>query len=178
MKAQLLDRDPARAAQIDLHRWLDEPGLPPDAPRPVSTALEAVDRQIARWKERRDPRAIESSGWATQQWLHFLEGIADGLDARAMAALDERFDLTASHNSEIICVWLRLAIACDYAAAKPRLAEFLTEVGRRKFLKPLYTELAKTPAGLALARQIYATARPRYHAVSSSTVDKLLEQRN
>jgi hypothetical protein len=47
-------------------------------------------------------------------------------------------------------------------------------VGRRKFLKPLYTELAKTTEGTARARAIYAKARPRYHAVSTGTIDKIL----
>jgi leukotriene-A4 hydrolase len=49
------------------------------------------------------------------------------------------------------------------------------EVGRRKFLKPIYTELAKTPSGLERARGIYAKARPRYHAVSTGTIDKILK---
>ena len=48
-------------------------------------------------------------------------------------------------------------------------------VGRRKYLKPLYTELAKTPAGLERARAIYSKARPRYHAVSTGTIDKILK---
>jgi leukotriene-A4 hydrolase len=48
-------------------------------------------------------------------------------------------------------------------------------VGRRKFLKPLYTELAKTPEGMARARAIYREARPRYHSVSKGTIDKILK---
>ena len=49
------------------------------------------------------------------------------------------------------------------------------EPGRRKFLKPLYTELAKTEGGKQRARAIYAQARPRYHAVSSEAIDKILQ---
>ncbi len=110
----------------------------------------------------------------TQQWLTFLEGIADALDARKMAALDAAFGFTKSGNSEIVCTWLRLSIASGYAPADARLAEFLMEVGRRKFLKPLYTELAKTEAGMKRGREIYEKARPRYHAVSVGTIDKIL----
>ena len=60
-------------------------------------------------------------------------------------------------------------------AADPRLNEFLMNVGRRKYLKPLYSEMAKSDDGMARARAIYAKARPRYHAVSTGTIDKILK---
>ncbi|HSP33018.1 MAG TPA: leukotriene A4 hydrolase C-terminal domain-containing protein, partial [Thermoanaerobaculia bacterium] len=46
--------------------------------------------------------------------------------------------------------------------------------GRRKFLKPLYQKLAETDAGRQRARDIYAKARPTYHAVSRGTIDGIL----
>ena len=55
------------------------------------------------------------------------------------------------------------------------MEQFLLSVGRRKFLKPLYAALAKTEPGLARARKIYAKARPRYHAVSTKTIDGVLK---
>jgi leukotriene-A4 hydrolase len=48
-------------------------------------------------------------------------------------------------------------------------------MGRRKFLKPLYTELAKTPEGLEFARNVYKKARPTYHSVSVNTIDEILK---
>jgi hypothetical protein len=46
-------------------------------------------------------------------------------------------------------------------------------VGRRKFLTPLYKAL-KTKGDIKLAREIYAKAKPNYHAVSTQTMDALL----
>ncbi len=69
---------------------------------------------------------------------------------------------------------MRLSIQCSYHAADARLEEFLMDVGRRKYLEPLYKELKKTPQGLELAKSIYAKARPRYHAMSQGTIDELL----
>ena len=48
------------------------------------------------------------------------------------------------------------------------------QVGRRKFLKPLYEALAKTEQGKAVALEIYGRARPRYHAISQRTLDGIL----
>ena len=52
--------------------------------------------------------------------------------------------------------------------------QFLLSVGRRKFLKPLYEELAKTKEGKARARAVYLQARPRYHSVAVRTIDQIL----
>ena len=40
-----------------------------------------------------------------------------------------------------------MSIKNKYAAADARLEEFLVTIGRRKFVKPLFDELAKTPEG-------------------------------
>lgn len=174
LKHALLDDDPSRAGKIDLVEWLERPGLPADAPRPHTRSLDLVDAEIARWAVRRDAAPLVTDGWCTQQWLHFLEGIAGNLDAQGLAALDARHRFTQSGNCEILDVWLRLAIQCGYSAADARCEQFLGEVGRRKYLEPLYKELVKTPAGLERARRIYSGARAHYHAVSRGTIDELL----
>ena len=92
-----------------------------------------------------------------------------------LAALDEARDFTNSGNSEILAAWLAIAIAADYQPAMPRLQQFLLEVGRRKFLVPLYKALLAAPDGRARAMAIYRQARPRYHSVSTGTLDKLLD---
>jgi len=159
---------------LDLDAWLEAPGLPADAPRPRTESLARVDAEVARWASTKDAQAVAAQGWVTQQWLHFLEGIAAGLDAPGMEALDARFGFTRTGNCEILDIWLRLSIQCGYHAADARLQEFLMDVGRRKYLEPLYKELKKTPEGLARANSIYAKARPRYHALSQGTIDEVL----
>ena len=101
-------------------------------------------------------------------------GGEDDRRRRLLADLDAAWKLTANQNAEIAAAWLQIAIAARYEAAYPRIEEFLTSVGRRKFLKPLYSELAKTPEGLARARAIYAKARPTYHTIATLTLDKIL----
>ena len=95
-----------------------------------------------------------------------------------MAELDQAFGLTESGNSEILSAWFVLAIRSGYQSAMPYLREFLGTVGRRKFLSPLYKALARTEAGKATAREIYAEYRPLYHAISTRTLDQILEWEN
>jgi hypothetical protein len=71
-------------------------------------------------------------------------------------------------------VWLRLSIQHEYLPAEAALRRFLTDVGRRKFLEPLYRQLVKTPTGREWALDTYRTARGRYHAVSRGTIDEVV----
>ncbi len=175
LKNQLFTQDLAAAARIDLAAWLDQPGLPSDAPRTASPALAKVDQERQRWLAGLPARELATAGFITQQWQHFIQGMPVAVSVAQMAALDDAFHFSASGNSEILCDWLVLAIRHQYRLDDQPLAKFLMSVGRRKFLKPLYTELAKTEGGLARARAIYAQARPRYHAVATGTIDKILK---
>jgi hypothetical protein len=162
---------------VDLGRWLLEPGLPADAPKVASTGIAKVDVEVKRLGEGVAPKALDTKGWITQQWQHFIKSLPADLSLARMGELDAAFGFTKSGNSEILCDWLVLSVRRGYAPARPRVEEFLQGVGRRKFLKPLYTELAKTPEGLAWARAVYAKARPKYHAVATGTIDQLLQQK-
>ena len=62
-----------------------------------------------------------------------------------------------------------------FCPADARLKSFLIEVGRRKYIKPLYQELAKTPEGKERAREIYKTSRAGYHPIAVTTIDDLLK---
>ncbi|MDX1978650.1 MAG: M1 family metallopeptidase, partial [Bryobacteraceae bacterium] len=160
--------------KVPLARWLKEPGLPPEAYLPSSDAFEAVSAAARAWLDG-GGAAIDTKGWTTQQWLHFLRAMpVERLSPKRMAELDRAFGFTKSGNSEIVFEWLERSIKTGYAAAYPRLEEFLTTVGRRKFVKPLYEELAKTEEGKKRAGAIYAKARAGYHPITQSAADKII----
>jgi leukotriene-A4 hydrolase len=146
--------------------------LPPNAPKLKSDAFARVDAQIERWKR---GQMLDTAGWVTHQWIHFIHGLPSKLTLAQMKALDDKFHFTQSGNSEILEAWLERAIDNHYAAANPAIERFLLSQGRRKYLKPLYTKLAATPEGLATARRIYAKARPTYHPISQSTIDGIVK---
>jgi hypothetical protein len=158
--------------RADVGLWTAQPGLPADAPRPRTEALAAVDEQVAAWKDGVPPRELQTRGWSTQQWLRFLRALPETTSAEQMAALDEAFGFTRSGNSEILCQWLELSIRHGYGVADASLERFLHEVGRRKFLRPLYTALVKVNP--ERARALYLQNRTRYHSVATSTLDGIV----
>ena len=46
-------------------------------------------------------------------------------------------------------------------------------IGRLYLTMPLYKAFAKTPAGLAFARKVYAKARSGYHPLTQEAVERL-----
>lgn len=152
---------------VPLDEWIYRPGIPDGAADPHSDAFQQVESELARWQQ---GQAIDTHAWSTQLWLHFLRTLQNP----DMARLDREFHLTESGNSEILHQWLLMAVRAGYQPAFSRMEQFLASVGRRKFLKPLYTELMKTPEGRDRARRIYAAARAGYHPIAQTTIDGIV----
>ena len=175
LKANLFAKDPKAARGIDLVEWIEKPGLPKHFAMPKSPALDAVDKQAADWTAGRlSTVQIQSAKWSTQEWVRFLQSLPTSLDAKRLAELDRGLKLSDQHNVEIVGQWLLMSIRGDYAASYPKLETFLIEIGRRKFIVPLYKELMKTAAGRELAKAIYAKARPGYHPIAVGTLDEIV----
>ena len=117
--------------------------------------------------------AMDTRGWSTQQWLEFLQVLPSPLSENQMAELDHTFHLT-TNNDEILAQWLKMVIPANYHPAFPRLRQFLLEVGRMKMIRPLYTELMKTPSGRRFALEVYAEARPGYHPIAQKAISKIV----
>jgi len=176
LNKNLLDTNPNSVSRADVDEWIYKAGLPKNAPQPKSDAFDKVKTQAQGWL-RNDITAsgIKPDAWTTQEWLHFLTSLPSNLGTEKMAELDLAFNLSKIGNSEIAFQWLLMSIKNNYAAANPRLEEFLTTIGRRKFVRPLFEELAKTPAGKERAITIYTKARPGYHPITVTSVDGILK---
>ena len=90
-----------------------------------------------------------------------------------MKELDIAWSISTTGNNEVLFAWLEQSIRSNYTPSYERLESFLIEVGRRKFLTPLYRAMVETgQKDMALA--IYSQARPNYHSDATGTMDELL----
>lgn len=175
LREHLLTKNPEAAARIDVHAWTEEPGLPSGAFEPTSSRFARVDAAAADWLAGRAAASqLDTHEWTTHEWLHFLGLLPQKLSNDQLAELDRAFGLTERGNAEVAQQWLLIAVRNNYAPAQNRIERFLTSIGRRKFVIPLYAELCKTPDGLERARRIFAQARPRYHPITTESVERLL----
>lgn len=174
-KKNLLAKNKALASKINYEEWIYQPGLPANCPQPKSAEFEKVTAQLNAFLSGTPATQLETKNWTTHHWLYFLGNLPDTLSKEKMIELDYTFNFTRTGNSEIACEWFLHCIKAHYETAYGPLKNFLMSVGRRKFLKPLYSELAKKPEDKTWAKEVYAQARAGYHSVSANTIDGILK---
>ena len=175
LKENLLDRFPGIVTPEQVAAWVNAPGLPADAPLSTAPVYGSVDAARAAWLAGQvAAKKLDTRGWVTPQWTYFLRGMPPTLRKDQLADLDRAFGLTKTPNAIVAASWLRLVIENTYQPSYPRLEEFLASNGRQTLLLPLYTQLMKTPAGEALARRVYARARPLYQARTAAALDAIV----
>jgi leukotriene-A4 hydrolase len=174
LNRELIKGDKELEEKIRVNDWIYGPGLPSNCPVIISTELERAGQAAQSFLNGTAAEDLDTTQWTTHHWLYFIRTLGNNLDAGKMAQLDSTFHFLESGNSEILCEWLQRAIASKYTAAYNELEMFLCSVGRRKFVKPLFAELIKTPAGKTQALEIYKLARPGYHSVTAQTIDGIL----
>ncbi|HEX2835210.1 MAG TPA: M1 family metallopeptidase [Thermoanaerobaculia bacterium] len=171
---EILTRElPDVVEKVDINAWIHGPGLPANAPKPQSQAFAKVEERARAFAAGGAASAIPVASWSSHERVHFIQSLP-AISAEKMAELDGAFHFSDSGNSEVLSAWLEKSIDAKYKGAYPAIERFLTTQGRRKFLRPLYEKLAKTPDDLAFAKSIYAKARPTYHPVSQATIDTVL----
>lgn len=162
---------PGALARVHGHDYLHGEGLPASAPQPQSQRLaELLALPPAL------PDVASSRPLSPLEWPLYLDRMPHPAPPATCAALDQRFALSASHNAEILSAWLQLALESEYAPALPRAEAFLGEVGRMKYLKPLYRALARRPETRSRARALFERFRSGYHPIACHVIDKLLRE--
>ena len=175
MKDRLLVRFPELLPEVD--RWVFKPGVPNSAPRVRSDELQRIEDRAAQWAAGRLPtRQLRLHQLDALVVMHFLDSLPSRLRVANMTELDKVFGLSQSGNSEVLFRWLLLSIRNGYRGADASLERFLSNVGRRKYVKPLYQALAKSKTNRARANAIYGRVRRRYHPITRATIDTLLRE--
>lgn len=172
VRRNLFQGDVALERRLMLDQWVYRPGLPENAVRPDAQAFAEVDAAVRAFAGGGAIASVPFAGWNTAERIRFLNALPRRLPGARLSALDQAFLLSQSGNSEVLFAWLKLAIANRHDPALLAAERFLTTMGRRKFVLPLFDALiAQGEWGRPAAQRIYARARPGYHAVTRGSVD-------
>ena len=175
LDANLLTPNPGIVSREKIQEWVFGAEMPADVVLAQSDAFSKVGEQRNAWLDGKLPAAaLSTRGWSAHEWQHFLDNMPERATREQIAALDRRFELTQARNSYIAMSWLRQAIRFGHQPAFPALERFLLNVGRMRFLNPLYRELAKSESGREFARRVYEKARPGYHPIAQAAVERIL----
>tara|TARA_B100000768_G_C11275991_1_gene375988 strand:- start:22 stop:1899 length:1878 start_codon:yes stop_codon:yes gene_type:complete len=174
LKENLLNTED-RLMAVNLDAWIFGAGLPENCPEVRSERIEQVDANLTAWEANQiGTEELPWADWVYQERYRFLSNLDDSTSAARMKELDLAWSISSTGNNEVLFAWLEQSIRSTYSPSYDRLENFLINVGRRKFLTPLYRAMIETDQK-EMALAIYKQARPNYHSVATGTMDELLE---
>jgi aminopeptidase N len=174
LNSEVIKDDEVLKKKINSYAWVYQPGLPKDFTAPTSSTLTKIDAEQKLWRTQ-SVKGLSKKIKSTDEKLYFIRTLPADINIPEMEMVDKEFDFTNSGNAEIESEWFTLAAQKGYKATYPNMQSFLINVGRRKFILPIYKALIKTIDGKKLAKEIYKQAKPNYHSVAYNTVDELLK---
>jgi leukotriene-A4 hydrolase len=174
MDTVLIKNDTTLRKNLNIDEWVYGPGIPANCPRARQELFGKVDVDREKFINGMPPEQMSFVRWSAQEWLHFLRGMPAGLLPSQMRLLDDAFNFTNTGNSELADMWFILAIRTNYYQAYPAMERFLSTVGRRKFLEPLYSEMMLAPGGEEMAKRIYARYKQNYHPLAQESLDEIV----
>lgn len=167
-----LNFTPEQLAEVK--RWIYKPGLPPKYLTPHSDRLEKALKMADEFSSGRiTADKIDTSQWSSHEWLYFIRNLSDSLGIKQCSELDEQFGFTASGNSEIKFAWFMKSIPTGYTGCDAEVDRFLSSVGRRKFVLPLFKMLSKQERLNQHAKALFIQIRNSYHSVTANSVDEV-----
>ncbi|WP_051176373.1 M1 family metallopeptidase [Luteimonas mephitis] len=175
-EANLLRKYPGKVSQEEFDEWLYQPGVPATAPKVLARKFGVVDSARLAWLGSGElPPPVITGAWSTQEWVHFIEAMPETLGVEQLAQLDGAYHFTGTPNGEIAQRWYPLAVRSGYTQANDAIAAFLEKIGRRKLIMPTYKALVQTEDGLALAKAVFAKAKPGYHPITTGSVQEMID---
>lgn len=131
-----------KAPKIDWKTWLYEPGMPPVVLN-FSTDLEAACRHLTSQVELLRREQIESLN--PNQIAYFLSLLLNKKASFDMIDnLHRNCNMSNYSNCEIRFRWFQLCIRVKFEPVLDDIFQFLTIIGRMKFVKPLYVEFKES----------------------------------
>lgn len=116
---------------------------------------------------------IKRDDFIVQEWQTFIRGLSDDISIQKLKYLDATFNFSTWGNSEVMAEWFVLNIHRENRIIRPAIEKFISKVGRRKYLLPIYKALASNPDDKVWAKKVFDNSKAYYHAVSRNSIAKL-----
>jgi len=116
---------------------------------------------------------IKRDDFIVQEWQTFIRALSDDISIERLNYLDATFHFSTWGNSEVMADWFVLNIHQKNRLIRPAIEKFISKVGRRKYLLPIYKALINNPDDKLWAKKVFDNTKAYYHAVSRNSVAAL-----
>lgn len=197
LQERLLDPNKIK---FNYKEWIYEEGLPKNCVKIVSTRLQNmtelaqnfsagvpvfepkihfVYQKIKGKRKKKKVKVIEQikrDDFIVQEWQVFIRNLDDKITVNQLNKADNAMHFSTWNNSEILTEWFVLNIQKGNATKlRPEIKRFISKVGRRKYLMPIYKALSLKPADKRWAKEVFEGSKSNYHAVSKNSIEQVLK---
>ncbi|KAF1561683.1 UNVERIFIED_CONTAM: Aminopeptidase ltah-1.1, partial [Eudyptes robustus] len=158
---------------VDYAGWLNKPGVPPNKPKFDETLAEDCRKLAKKWAEApiEELRSLDPEVFKKMESIEqvkVLDSVETGynLSHERVALLEEKYKLSSSGNSEIRFSFILIGIKAKWTPIIPKALEFVSEVGRLKFVKPIYRKLFAWEESKQQALQTFEKNKPFMHPIT------------
>ncbi len=170
-----LERElPGLTERAGVLQFLDQPDVPEFAPRARSLRLEQIQRLAREAAASAMPSAAEASALTPTELQLFLQSLPATLEVAACAQLRALLSPQDRRSLEIQVAWLTAALRAGDPLAPAEAARVVSQTGRMKYLRPLYSELAAKAETRSLARAVFEKVKSSYHPIARQSVERIL----
>jgi leukotriene-A4 hydrolase len=167
---------------LDWDTWFYKPGFPPKPD--FNTELADMCYTLAdNWealnqgKMNFQPSEKDIGHFTANQSVVFLEKVQTfdkPLSPKLVEQMGHVYSFAASKNVEVVSRYLVVGLQARAESVYKPTAELLGQVGRMKFVRPLYRELMR--CDLDLAKKTFEKNKDFYHPICKGMVEKLFEK--
>ncbi len=116
---------------------------------------------------------LKREDFIVQEWQTFIRALDQDIAIERLRYLDQKMKFSAWGNSEVMAEWFVLNINCGNREIRPEIEKFISKVGRRKFLLPIYKALVKNPEDKVWVKKVFDKSKAYYHAISRNSISEL-----
>lgn len=165
-----------KLADLDWDTWFYKPGFPPKPDFDeslVKVCLELADKWESRTSSSFKPAVSDIKGWSGNQSVVFLERVAsfkNSLSASDVELMGTTYGYQQSQNVELVSRFLGIGLRSRAKSLYQPAADLLGQVGRMKFVRPMYRALNECDRDLAV--KTFEKNKDFYHPICKMLVEK------
>ncbi|OKL60722.1 Leukotriene A-4 hydrolase-like protein [Talaromyces atroroseus] len=165
-----------RLSEVDWESWFYSPGLPPK-PTFDTSLVDIVYELADKWKESASeftPTKEDVKGLTANQFIVFLERVTSfedsSLTPESFRLMGQVYGFAESANIEVTNLYFRLGLKIGDRTAIEPTVKLLGEIGRMKFVRPLFRALKNIDRQVAV--ETFEKHKGFYHPICRGLVEK------
>lgn len=162
--------------ELDWDKWFYSPGFPPK-PNFDDSMVKQCYALADRWSNVSskpfEPSPKDVEDWVSNQSVVFLEsvqGFKSPLEPTDVEKMGKAYGYADTHNVELLSRYYIVGLKAKTKSLYVPTSKLLGEVGRMKFVRPLYRALNEVDRDLAL--KTFEAHKGFYHPITRGMVEK------